>query len=316
MPTSLAALIVGFLAALVLTPLVRYVARRQGLLDEPDERKVHDVAIPRLGGIAIAAAFYLGLAAALLAGSQGSALLGDPAQFVAVLLGAALIVCIGVVDDLFGMRARVKLSAQVAIAVVVALLGLSLDRLYGPWGEISTGAWAVPLTVAWFVFVMNAINLIDGLDGLASGVALIAMGAFFVIGSTADVPLSLAAFLGAGAGAVLGFMPFNLPPASIIMGDTGSILLGFLLAAAGVSVTQSGSPGASPWVPILVLGLPLIDTTWAVVRRVIAGAPIFAPDKKHVHHRLLTMGLSQRIAMLVLWVVSAAFGVLGVLTAR
>jgi UDP-GlcNAc:undecaprenyl-phosphate GlcNAc-1-phosphate transferase len=316
MPTSLAALIVGFLAALVLTPLVRYVARRQGLLDEPDERKVHDVAIPRLGGIAIAAAFYLGLAAALLAGSNGGALLGDPDQVVSVLLGAALIVCIGVVDDLFGMRARIKLSAQVAIALVVALLGLSIDRLYGPWGVVSTGLWSVPLTVVWFVVVMNAINLIDGLDGLASGVALIAMGAFFVIASEAGVPLSLAAFLGAGAGAVIGFLPFNLYPASIIMGDTGSILLGFLLAAAGVTVTQSGSPGAAPWVPVLVLALPLVDTAWAVIRRILARAPIFAPDKKHVHHRLLAIGLSQRIAMLVLWAISAAFGVLGLFALR
>ena len=316
MPTSLAALIVGLLTALVLTPLVRYLARRRGLLDHPDERKVHDVAIPRLGGIAIAAAFYLGLTAALLAGSGDGALLGDPRQFVAVLLGAALIVCIGVVDDLFGMRARIKLSAQVAIALAVALLGLSIDRLYGPWGEISTGLWSVPLTVVWFVVVMNAINLIDGLDGLASGVALIAMGAFFVIASTADAPLSLAAFVGAGAGAVLGFLPFNLYPASIIMGDTGSILLGFLLAAAGVSVTQSGSPGAPPWVPLLVLGLPLVDTAWTVIRRIAARAPIFAPDKQHVHHRLLALGLSRRRAMLVLWAISAAFGVLGVLGAR
>ncbi|HEY8771809.1 MAG TPA: MraY family glycosyltransferase, partial [Candidatus Limnocylindria bacterium] len=290
--------------------------RKQGLLDEPDERKVHDVAIPRLGGIAIAAAFYLGLAAALLAGSSGGALLGDPDQVVAVLLGAALIVCIGVVDDLFGMRARVKLSAQIATALVVALLGMSIDRLYGPWGEISTGFWSIPLTVAWFVVVMNAFNLIDGLDGLASGVALAAMGAFLVIASTANVPLSLAAFLGAGAGAVIGFLPFNLYPASIIMGDTGSILLGFLLAAAGVSVTQSGSPGAPPWVPVIVLGLPLVDTAWAVFRRVVARAPIFAPDKKHVHHRLLTMGLSQRSAMLVLWAISAACAALGLLAVR
>ena len=163
---------------------------------------------------------------------------------------------------------------------------------------------------------MNAFNLIDGLDGLASGVALAAMGAFLVIASTANVPLSLAAFLGAGAGAVIGFLPFNLYPASIIMGDTGSILLGFLLAAAGVSVTQSGSPGAPPWVPVIVLGLPLVDTAWAVFRRVVARAPIFAPDKKHVHHRLLTMGLSQRSAMLVLWAISAACAALGLLAVR
>ncbi|MEO8251729.1 MAG: MraY family glycosyltransferase [Chloroflexota bacterium] len=315
MLTSLAALFVSFLSAALLTPLVRYLAKRQGLLDEPAERKVHDVAIPRLGGIAIAVAFYLGLAAALLV-SPSSSPLRAGAQLVAVLMGAALIVCIGIVDDLFGMRARAKLSAQIAIAIVVVLLGLSVDHLDGPWGQIALGGWSVPLTVGWFVIVMNAINLIDGLDGLASGVVLIGMVAFYVIATAGGATPPIAAILAAGAGGVLGFLPFNLYPATIIMGDTGSILLGFLLAAAGVAVTQSGSPGAAPWVPAMVLALGLGDTAWAIIRRVLSGAPIFAPDKRHVHHRLLALGLSQRSAMLVLWAVSAVFGLSGVLAAR
>jgi UDP-GlcNAc:undecaprenyl-phosphate GlcNAc-1-phosphate transferase len=122
--------------------------------------------------------------------------------------------------------------------------------------------------------------------------------------------------LGAGAGAVLGFLPFNLSPASIIMGDTGSILLGFLVAAVGITITQSGSSAAAPWVPIIVLAVPLLDTAWAVTRRAIARSPIFAPDRKHVHHRLLAAGLSQRNAMLLLWAASASFGLVGVLIAR
>jgi UDP-GlcNAc:undecaprenyl-phosphate GlcNAc-1-phosphate transferase len=316
MLTPLAALIVAFIAALLLTPLVRYLARRQGLLDEPGERKVHDVAIPRLGGIAVAGAFYLGLAAALLVGSPSTSPLREPDQLVAVLLGAALLVCIGIVDDLFGMRARAKLSAQIGVALVVALLGLSIDHLDGPGGQIALGAWSIPLTVVWFVVVMNAINLIDGLDGLASGVVLIGMGAFYLIASASGVPPPIAAILAAGAGGVLGFLPYNLFPASIIMGDTGSILLGFLLAAAGVAVTQSGPPGAPPWVPLLALALPLADTAWAIIRRVISGAPIFAPDKRHVHHVLLAAGLSQRNAMLLLWAVAGAFGLAAVLAAR
>jgi len=132
----------------------------------------------------------------------------------------------------------------------------------------------------------------------------------------AGIPLPLAAVLGAGAGAVLGFLPFNLSPASIIMGDTGSILLGFLVAAVGITVTQSGSPAAAPWVPIIVLAVPLLDTAWAVTRRAIARSPIFAPDRKHVHHRLLAAGLSQGNAMLLLWAISASFGLVGVLIAR
>ena len=307
-----AALAVAFVAAALLTPVVRFLARRGGLLDQPGERKVHDVPIPRLGGIAIAAAFFLGLAAALVVEAPGDDL-RESGLLVSILLGAALTVCVGVVDDLFGMRARIKLSAQVVVAVVVAVLGLSLDHLDGPWGRLELGAWAIPVTVAWFVVVMNAINLIDGLDGLASGVTLIAAAAFGTLLTAGPDAAPMAVILAAAAGGVLGFLPFNLHPATIIMGDTGSILLGFILAAAGVAVTQSEALGAAPWVPLLVLGLPLIDTAWAIARRARSGAPIFAPDKLHVHHRLLAAGLSQRAAMLVLWLVSGTLALSAVL---
>ena len=314
MPTPLAALIVAFLAAVLLTPLVRFLARRWRLLDEPAERKVHGVAIPRLGGVAIAVAFYLGMAATLVVASPSPLRAAD--QLVAVLLGGALIVCIGIVDDLFGMRARAKLAAQIVVAIVVVMLGITIDHLDGPWGSIGLGAWSVPLTVVWFVLVMNAMNLIDGLDGLASGVALVGMGAFYLIASAGGATPPIAAVLAAAAGGVLGFLPFNLYPASIIMGDTGSTLLGFLLAAAGIAVTQSGSPGAAPWAPVMALGVALADTAWAVIRRILAGSPIFAPDKRHIHHQLLAAGLSQRNAMLVLWSIAAMLGLVAVLAAR
>jgi UDP-GlcNAc:undecaprenyl-phosphate GlcNAc-1-phosphate transferase len=316
MLTPLVALAIALVTAAVLTPVVRNLAQRQGLLDHPNKRKVHDVALPRLGGVAIAVAFYLGLAGALLLASPGTSPLRAPDKFVALLLGAALVVGIGMIDDLFGMRARAKLLLQIAAASAVFLLGLSVDHLDGPWGRVDLGLWSPLVTVAWFIFVMNAINLIDGLDGLAAGVGLIGIGAFYLMGAAGDSPLPLALVLAAGAGGVLGFLPFNLYPASIIMGDTGSFLLGFILAAAGVAVTQSASPGAAPWAPLLVLGLALGDTAWAVIRRARAGASIFAPDKLHVHHRLLAAGLSQRSAVLVLWAISAGFGLLGVVTAR
>ncbi|MDP9468366.1 MAG: undecaprenyl/decaprenyl-phosphate alpha-N-acetylglucosaminyl 1-phosphate transferase [Chloroflexota bacterium] len=316
MLSSIAALTVASVAAWVLTPVIRVAARRRGLLDEPTERKVHGVAIPRLGGVAIAVAFYLGIAAGLvvetLAGGQRS----PTDQIVVVLLGAALVACIGLLDDLVGMRARVKLAAQIGVALVVVLLGLSIDHLDGPWGSFPLGPWALPLTVAWFVVVMNAMNLIDGLDGLASGVALIAMAVFYLVATSGGLATPIALVLAAAAGGVIGFLPYNLYPATIIMGDTGAILLGFLLAAAGVAVTQSGSPGAAVWVPVAALGLALADTGWAVVRRIASGAPILAPDKRHVHHRLLAAGLSQRTTMVVLWLVSAALGLIAVFTAR
>lgn len=316
MPASVVALIVASLAAWVLTPIIRVAARRRGLLDEPGERKVHGVAIPRLGGVAIAVAFYLGVVGGLvietLAGGEGS----PRDQLAVVLLGAALVAGIGLLDDLVGLRARVKLSAQIGVSLVVVLLGLSIDHLDGPWGSAALGALSLPLTVAWFVVVMNAMNLIDGLDGLASGVALTAIAAFYLISTSGDLAAPMALVLAAAAGGVIGFLPFNLYPATIIMGDTGAILLGFLLAAAGVTVTQAGSPAAPAWVPVAALGLALGDTAWAIVRRAASGAPIFAPDKRHVHHRLLAVGLSPRTTMLVLWSVSAAFGLIAVITAN
>lgn len=316
MMTPLVALIVAFVAAGVLTPVVRNLARRQGILDHPNRRKVHEVALPRLGGVAIAVAFYVGLGGALLLGSPSASPLRAADQFVALLLGAALVIGIGMIDDLFGMRARAKLLAQIAAASVVFVLGISVEHLDGPWGRMELGLWSPLVTVAWFIVVMNAINLIDGLDGLAAGVCLIGIGAFSLMSPAGDASLAVGIVLAAGAGGVLGFLPFNLYPASIIMGDTGSFLLGFLLAAGGVAVTQGGSPGAAPWAPLMVLGLALADTAWAVIRRVRARASIFAPDKLHLHHRLLTAGLSQRRAVLVLWTISAALALLGVVTAR
>ncbi len=316
MLTPLVALIVAFGAAAALTPAVRSLARRRGLLDHPNKRKVHDVALPRLGGVAIAVGFYAGLAGAWLVASQSASPVRATDLFVAVLLGAALVVGIGLVDDLFGMRARAKLLAQIAAASVVFLLGVSIDHLDGPWGSVELGIWSPLVTVAWFILVMNAINLIDGLDGLAGGVGLVGIGAFALIASAGDAQLPIGLILAAGAGGVLGFLPFNVYPASIIMGDTGSFLLGFILAAAGVAVTQTGSPGAAPWAPLLVLGLALGDTAWAVIRRARARASIFAPDKLHVHHRLLAAGLPQQRAVLVLWTISAALALLGVVTAR
>jgi UDP-GlcNAc:undecaprenyl-phosphate GlcNAc-1-phosphate transferase len=312
---SLAAFVVALLAASLLTPVIRGAAHGAGLLDEPNGRKVHEVAIPRLGGVAIATAFYLGIAAALVvARTAGSPLSLETGHLPAILVGAALIAAVGVLDDLQGMRARVKLSAQVVVALVAFGLGLSIDRLDGPWGSLALGAWALPLTVAWIVAVINAVNLIDGLDGLASGVALTALAAFFVIASSNGTPPTLIV-LAAGAGGAIGFLRYNLHPASIIMGDTGSMLLGYLLAASAISLTQTGSPGVAPWVPLVALGVPLGDTAWTIVRRVVAGDPIFVADRRHIHHRMLEIGLGQRTVALLLWLVSAALGVLAVLLA-
>lgn len=306
------ALVAGWL----LTPIVRDAAHGAGLLDEPEARKVHLTPIPRLGGVAIGAAFYVGIAAGLVAArATGDSLNLETGHLPGILVGVALIGGVGLLDDLQGMRARVKLLAQVVVALVAYGLGLSIDRLDGPWGSVDVGAWSILLTVVWIVAVINALNLIDGLDGLSSGVALTAMLAFFIIaqGLAGTSPIEMV--VAAGAGGVIGFLRYNLPPASIIMGDTGSMLLGFLLAALGISLTQAQGAGVAPWVPVLAIGLPLADTAWAVMRRLAAGDPVFAPDKRHIHHQLLAAGMSMRGVVLLLWGVSAVLGALAVLSA-
>jgi UDP-GlcNAc:undecaprenyl-phosphate GlcNAc-1-phosphate transferase len=311
------AFLVAFLAAFVLTPFVRQVAHNVGLLDPPGRRKVHQVAVPRLGGLAIAASFYLGMAVALV---LARALFGrrygiEVGPLPAILAGVALIAGLGMLDDLQNLRARVKLAAQIFIVMATFGLGLSIDRLDGPWGSLRLEAWALPVTILWTVAVINAVNLIDGLDGLAAGVALIGFAAFMAVALLHGGSSPIQPVLAAAAGGTLGFLRFNLPPSSIHMGDSGSMVLGFILAAAAISVTQIGRHGMPPWVPILILALPLADTLRVAVTRLLAGYPIFRPDRRHLHHRLLRLGISQRGATLLLWAVSAVLAGLGVLLA-
>jgi UDP-GlcNAc:undecaprenyl-phosphate GlcNAc-1-phosphate transferase len=311
--TSATAFAVAFVAAILMTPVVRGVARNAGLLDLPSPRKVHQVPVPRLGGFAIATAFYLGMTVALVVARLIGRKLGvETGHLPAILAGVALIAGVGMMDDLQSMRARVKLAAQVVIALVAYGLGLSIDRLDGPWGTIQLGAWSLPLTVLWIVGVINALNLIDGLDGLAAGVGLIGIAAFFAIGLIHGNADPILPVLAAAAGGILGFLRFNLPPSSIIMGDAGSMLLGFVLSAVAISLTQAGAHGMPPWVPLFVLALPLADTGRVIVLRLVAGHPVFVPDRRHVHHRLLALGISQRGVVLLLWIVSALLAAVGV----
>ena len=310
--TFATALVVG----LVATPLVRGFAQHRGLLDLPGGRKVHVVAIPRLGGVGMAIAFGVAVGVAILVSPDLGAVGGlRPNRAPAILVGVAILLVVGVVDDVRGMRALTKLAFQVATAMVVWWLGLSIERLHLPWGVIELGVLSMPVTVAWFVSVINAVNLIDGLDGLASGVVLTALGAFGLLaaGDGVDPTLPLIA---ATVGAAVGFLAYNLHPASIIMGDTGSMFLGFVVAAIGLSLTQDGTRPVHPWIPMVALGVPIIDTIWAVVRRTARGERFFVADRGHVHHQLLRRGVSQRDAMLVLTAVSAGLAVVAVVLAQ
>ena len=311
MLTALAFAIAG-VVGLVVTPIVRHYAHRLELLDKPGGRKVHQVPVPRLGGVAMTLAFAAGVGvAALVAREMGSAAFLRLSLAPAILGGVALLLVVGLIDDIRGMPPLAKLAGQVAVALLAAVMGLRLDELTFPWGSVELGPLAIPLTVIWVVGVMNAVNLIDGLDGLATGVALTVLGAFGLL-AVLDGVDPTQPIIAATVGAAVGFLAYNLHPASIIMGDTGSMLLGFMVAAIAISLTQDASRPVAPWVPIIALGVPLIDTAWAVVRRTARGEPFFVADRGHVHHQLLRRGLSQRDAMLTLTAVSAAFAILAV----
>ena len=310
--TFATALVVG----LVATPIVRGYAERRGLLDQPGGRKVHRIAVPRLGGVAMAIAFGVAIGAASLASPDLGAVGGlRPNRAAAILVGVALLVVIGVIDDTRGMRALVKLALQSGVALVAASLGLVVERFHMPWGIVELGVLSIPITVAWIVGVINAVNLIDGLDGLAAAVALTVLFAFGLLAAGDGIDPTLP-IIAATAGAAVGFLAYNLHPATIIMGDTGSMFLGFVVAAIAISLTQDGVHPVPPWIPIIALGVPIIDTLWAIVRRTARREPFFVADTGHVHHQLLRLGLSQRDAMLILTAVSAGFAVLAVLLAR
>ena len=300
--TFAVALVVG----LFVTPLVRSAAHRLELLDMPGGRKVHQVPVPRLGGVAMAIAFGVAIGLATLASPDLGETAGlRPNRAPAILAGVGLLFVVGIVDDIRGMRAMVKLGFQVAAAVIAWGIGLSLDRIFLPWAIVDLGPLALPVTVAWIVGVINAVNLIDGLDGLASGVALSVLGAFGLLAAVDGVDPTLP-IIAATVGAAVGFLAYNLHPATIIMGDTGSMFLGFVVAAVGISLTQDGVRPVAPWVPIVALGIPLLDTAWAVVRRTARGEAFFVADRGHIHHLLLRGGLSQRDAMLTLTALSGA----------
>ncbi len=310
--TFAAAVVIG----LVVTPIVRHYAHRLQLLDEPGGRKIHLVAIPRLGGVAMFIAFGVAIGLAFLASpGLGSDASVRPDRLPAILIAASLLFIVGVVDDVRGMRALVKLVFQIVAALIVWAMGLSIDRLHFPWGIIELGFLALPVTVLWIVGVINAVNLIDGLDGLASGVALTGLGAFGLIAASTGM-MPVLPVVAATMGAAIGFLAYNLHPASIIMGDTGSMFLGLIVSTAAISLTQHGLQPVAPWVPIIALGLPIADTIWAVLRRTARGNAVFAPDRGHIHHQLLGHGLSQRDAMLSLTALSAALGIAAVLLAR
>jgi UDP-GlcNAc:undecaprenyl-phosphate GlcNAc-1-phosphate transferase len=310
MRTAATAFLAAIVAGAVLTPLVRHLAHRFGALDHAlTSRKLHGKPIPRLGGIAIVLAFYAPLVALFFANSEvGRRFYADPHKAAGLIAGGLAIAALGVYDDLRGANAKKKFLVQFAVAGFMYWAGFRIDHVANPFGPpIDLGWLGLPFTLLWVAGVINAMNLIDGLDGLAGGVALIAIATTFAFSVTRGEPL-MVLFTAALAGSVLGFLFYNFNPASIFMGDTGSMFLGFVLATTAIQTNQKSSTAVAIVVPIIALGVPIADTLLAMARRAARGVPMFSADRGHIHHRLLAQGFTHRQTVLVLYGTSVVLG--------
>ena len=293
------ALVVSFLT----TPVVKTFAYKVGAIDVPkDARRMHKVPIPRLGGLAI----FIGFMVSILLFAKITP------EMKSILLGAVIIVVLGVVDDIMALPAMLKFVVQIVAASIPATHGVQIlafsnpnifsDNLYWVLGWLS-----IPFTVIWIVAITNAVNLIDGLDGLANGVSAISATTMLVIalvGGQSQVAIVLAALVGA----CIGFMPYNMNPAKMFMGDTGATFLGFILATMSIQGLFKYYAVISFVVPFFILGLPIFDTAFAFIRRIAHGQSPMHADRSHIHHRLIDMGLNQKQAVATLYVISAILG--------
>ena len=301
-----AALLIALALSLAATPLVKRFAQRVGAIDVPkDARRIHKHPIPRLGGLAIFIGFLLSVV--LFANITE--------QIQGILLGAVVIVIVGVIDDIVPLPALLKFFIQIAAALIAVFHGVVIDIFSNPnifslEPYLDLGFFAYPITVLWIVLITNSVNLIDGLDGLAVGVSTISSVVMLVIALLVPYPdANVAIIMAALAGACIGFMPYNFNPAKIFMGDTGALLLGYVLATVSVIGLFKFYTAVSFAVPFLVLALPLFDTSLAFLRRLLKGKNPMSPDRGHFHHRLIDMGLSQKQAVAVLYAISGLLAI-------
>lgn len=306
--------IIAWLSGMLLVPLVRKAAIKLGLVDRPNNRKIHKSPIPRVGGVAL---FLGSLIGALPFLKENSATLG-------VLLASAFIFVIGLIDDLIDLKPRVKLAAQIIACFVLFMFGVKInivtDFIAGQ-GFVSLGLLTYPLTLLWIIGLTNTVNLVDGVDGLAGGIVFIALSTLLtvrlMIPQVQDPALmsNVLVISASTMGVLLAFLKYNVFPASIFMGDSGAYFLGFITAALSVAGGAKGSILFPLIVPLIAFGLPVFDVLFAILRRFFKKVPIFQADKEHLHHRLLNRGFTQRETTRFLWMVSSCFGFVAVLVA-
>ncbi|MCQ6278676.1 glycosyltransferase family 4 protein [Bacillus sp. EB600] len=291
-------LVICFFSAILLTPLVKKLAFKIGATDKPNYRKVHQKIMPRLGGLAIFISFIIGIS-----------IIHPAADYHwPIVIGSTIIVITGMVDDVKEISPKLKLAGQILAAFIVVVYGnLNVEFINLPFGgKITFGLLSVPVTMIWIIGITNAINLIDGLDGLAAGVSSIALisiaGMAIVMGNIYVAVIALIVVAGS-----VGFLFYNFHPAKIFMGDTGALFLGFIIGVLSLLGFKNVT-FISLIIPVIILGVPISDTFFAIVRRIINKQPISAPDKSHLHHCLLRTGFSHRQTVLLIYAMSAIFG--------
>ena len=316
------AFMLAFLTTFVITPYTIKLAKKLGAVDTPkDERRVNTITMPRLGGLAIIAGFVVSIIYLLIILSieKSINLVEDDLyiKLIGFFIGGIIIGIVCFIDDLKDLPPMVKLAAQLLAAIVVVACGLRIDNINIPFFD-KVGLphiFAIILTIGWIVGVTNAINLIDGLDGLSSGIALISCVSMLIIFALNGSPIIAILLITALAGALSGFLPFNFNPAKTFMGDAGSNFLGYCLSVISIFGVAKTYTLVVVVAPLIILGLPVIDTIVAILRRIIKGKSIKAimkADKNHFHHKLLKMGFSQREAVLVMYAITAALGLFAI----
>lgn len=295
----------AFVIALATTPFAKRLSIKLGAIDYPKKRGMHNKPMPRMGGVAIVLGFMVTVIA-LSFFIEGI----DKTQFLGLVVGAMIIVVLGMIDDVKNLPARTKFSVQIIAALVVIFSGTRIELVLWPFTAFFQ-KFSVPITLIWIVGVTNAVNLIDGLDGLASGVSSIAALSLMVLCIMTGSELSCV-LTAAIAGSCLGFLPRNFNPAELFMGDTGATFLGFVLAVSSIMGVFKGYAILAVTVSTLCLGLPVFDTLFAMGRRAIHGKPIMQADRGHLHHRLIDKGFSQKQTVLILYAISISCGLLAI----
>jgi len=307
----IAAFASAFGVALLTTPYVKTIAEKWGAIDYPKRRSLHKEPVPRMGGLAIVFGFFASMALMALFVYEIQTV-----PFLGFVIGAVIIIILGVLDDIYQLKSRTKLAVQIIAALVIVFTGTRISFAYLPFDFLANdlNAVSIPLTIIWIVGVTNAVNLIDGVDGLAAGVSSICATCLVILCIMAVNP-SAVVLTAALAGSCLGFLPRNFSPSEIIMGDTGALFLGFALATTSIMGVFKSYALFSIVIAVLVLALPIFDTLYAMIRRLVRGKPIMQADRGHLHHRLIDSGLSHRSTVILLYGLSALCGIVAILIA-